>query len=85
MYVRMYVCTYVCMYVCMYVCRLSSHPTYLSRCNMSLYNPSSLIPTYLPTYLPTQAIFTLSVAAGSMSSAGFATATQDLASKYIGM
>ncbi|KAM3567862.1 hypothetical protein VYU27_010001 [Nannochloropsis oceanica] len=32
-----------------------------------------------------QAIFTLSVAAGSMSSAGFATATQDLADKYIGI
>jgi MFS family permease len=32
-----------------------------------------------------QALFTLSVAAGSMSSAGFATATQDLAKKYVGI
>jgi hypothetical protein len=41
----------------------------------------------LGTHTPAeaQAIFTLSVAAGSMSSAGFATATQDLADKYIGM
>jgi ACS family sodium-dependent inorganic phosphate cotransporter len=32
-----------------------------------------------------QAIFTTSIAAGSLSSAGFGTATQDLAKKYVGM
>jgi hypothetical protein len=49
-------------------------------------SPPSL-PQALGTHTPSeaQAIFTVSVAAGSMSSAGFATATQDLADKYIGM
>jgi len=52
--------------------------------------PPSLPPFLLQaigTHTPSeaQAIFTISVAAGSMSSAGFATATQDLADKYIGM
>ena len=54
---------------------------------------SSVDRTFLPTSsdvapvssVSPQALFTMSVAAGAMSSAGFATATQDLASKYRGI
>ncbi|TFJ88729.1 hypothetical protein NSK_000298 [Nannochloropsis salina CCMP1776] len=59
----------------------------LFQCSALLIPAVCMTALALGTHTPAeaQAIFTLSVAAGSMSSAGFATATQDLADKYIGI